>query len=175
MTFSTGQTQTVASSGRLSGNTAYNVACIYNGQSVCLYLNGGQQVSPQLSILANSNLIKPRVENVVQSCAAVSSVFAEGGILQIGSDGSNNFNGGFIDEVHLCPVTLFKRFKREAQLTVDSQVKFYDHALSTSELALINSAGAANDQPAVQIGSLIRTNSICTQTDDDDDVAWLQR
>jgi hypothetical protein len=35
---------------------------------------------------------------VMQSCADMSSVFAEGGNLQIGSDGSQTFQG-YIDEV----------------------------------------------------------------------------
>jgi hypothetical protein len=47
----------VSSSSKLLGNMAYNVVCIYNGQRVCLYLNGALQVGQAgISVTTNADV-----------------------------------------------------------------------------------------------------------------------
>jgi hypothetical protein len=60
-----------------SASTAYHVACIYDGQQMCLYINGASK-----------------------TCSSIKSVFTEGSAdkLRIGSDGTTSW-GGTIDEV----------------------------------------------------------------------------
>jgi hypothetical protein len=83
-TFNAQQSLTVSvGSSPFSAGSAYHVACTYDGQQMCLYINGASR-----------------------ACSNIKSVFTEGTTekLLIGSDGSTSW-AGTIDEVRTTHTT----------------------------------------------------------------------
>ncbi len=83
-TFNAQQSLTVSvGSSPFSAGSAYHVACTYDGQQMCLYINGASR-----------------------ACSNIKSVFTEGATekLLIGSDGSTSW-AGTIDEVRTTHTT----------------------------------------------------------------------